>query len=83
MSRIQTRKTISMTPGTYEELGLLAQRAEMSMSGYLQMIVHEKTVEAGVQVDHDDARQRTREYLEDLHERKAADVERRRAEAFG
>ncbi len=83
MSKIQRRKTVSTTPGTYEELGLLAQRANMSMAGYLQMLVNERALSVGIRVDHEDARRRTKEYLADLHERKLRDIERRRVEACG
>jgi hypothetical protein len=79
----QLRRSISLAPGAYEELRLLAERYGASMAAYIEGAIHLRAIEACIHVDHDAARERSRKRYAEMHERKLADVERRRAEAFG
>lgn len=79
----QLRRSISLAPGAYEELELLAERFGTSMARYVEGVIHLRAVEACIDVDFDAARERSRERYQKMREQKAAEVERRRVEAFG
>ncbi len=79
----QLRRSISLAPGKYEELDLLAGKAGLSKAAWLEQAIGEAARVAGLDVDPVAARERANERYTTMREQKLADVERRRTEAFG
>jgi hypothetical protein len=79
----QLRRSISLAPGRFEELQLLAGKAGLSKAAWLEQKIGEAARAEGLEVDPVAARERANERYTTMRERKLADVERRRVEAFG
>ncbi len=80
---IQLRRSISMRPGAYERLRIMAEREGEPMAAVVESLVDSRAALQGIQVDDDEARVRAVEKHAARQKARADRLARLQREAFG